>query len=345
LGKAYYIIRDYLLNGAYAYALFGVYAVTISPIVTHFFDYGEKNLFIAIFGFAMLIAEFIALNFKLKMVRLRTEEKRVNYKKVTGIDIIPSVTPLVFLGFFMRLVFQVSIVMVIMNALGYDCDEHKMSPQGVIVILISFLLGMAGSIYIYFKSGFYTDAPQNKKELQEDIKENEDWYKENIEQASSAKYFRNELAADIILQIYALMLFTSFWYYINQYGIRVLQDLVEQNATATFVGWSLFPLLFVTVMVGLMPMRIAYWIEDSLNAFTNKEKFVMWIVFFVVAVYSCSPVFVKFISLFVFHLRNSDSPPEFTKYIVSFSFFLILLLVQLFLVGKIDQRELTDDKN
>jgi hypothetical protein len=346
LGKTYYIIKNYLLNGVYAYALFGVYAVTISPVITHFLDYRETNWFVAVFGFVMLIAEFIALNFKLKMVRIRTEEKRVNYKKETGIDVIPSVTPFVFLGFFMRLVFQVAIAMVIMTALGYDCNEHKMSPQGVIAILTVFLLEMGGAIYIYFNSDFYTDTPQNKKELSEDIKESEDWYKENIERASSVKYFRMEMASDIILQVYALMLFTSFWQYINEYGIRFLQDLIERNATAAYAGWSLFPLLIVTVMVALMPMRIAYWVEDSLNAFTKKERFVMWIVFFIVAVYSCSPVLIKFFSIVFFHFQDSnDSPPGFIKYMVSFSFFLILLLVELFLVEKTAQNKGIDNKN
>ena len=136
----YHIIKNHLLNGVFGYAIFGVYAIAIAPFITQFFDYGEKNIFIGLFGFAMLFAEFFALNFKLKMVRLRSEEKRIAYKKETGIDILPSATPIVFFGLFMRLVFHVAIIMVSMTALGYVATEREMSPEGVIAIMTGFFL-------------------------------------------------------------------------------------------------------------------------------------------------------------------------------------------------------------
>ena len=81
LEQNYETISHYILNGAYAYALYGFYAVTISPLVINVLEKHEPTLFIAILGFVVLIAEFFALNFKLKMVRIRAHEKQRLLKK------------------------------------------------------------------------------------------------------------------------------------------------------------------------------------------------------------------------------------------------------------------------
>lgn len=324
------------MNGVFAYALFGIYALTVAPVVTRFIDFGEKNIFVSIFGFTMLIAEFFALNFKLKMVRLRSEEKRIAYKKETGIDIIPSAGQAVFFGFFMRMVFHVSVIMVCMTALGYECTEEKMSTQGMIVLLIWIFADIGGCLYIYVNSGFYTDPPQNRQDMKDDLKEEDDWDKANLQLASSTSYFRMEIVSDIILQVYALMLFTSFWKYINQTGIEMLHDSLKANESAVEAGFRLFPMLFAMVILGLLPMRIAYWIEDSMEAFTTKEKLGMGITFFIAAVFTCSPAIFKFITLFIlrFPADTWQAPLGYSGYLISIGLFLILLFAQILLFGK-----------
>ena len=324
--ETYVIIRNYLFNGAYAYALFGIYSLIVSPVITRFFDYGEKNIFIAISGFAILIAEFFALNFKLKMVRIRAQEKRIAYKKETGIDIIPSTPPIVFFGFFMRLAFHVVIVMVSMTALGFVCNDKQMSPPGIIALMSVFLLDIGGLIYMYFNNNFFTDPPQTKREFAEELKEEDDWDKINLPLASSVKYFRLELLSDIVLQIYTLMLFTSFWKFINQTGIEMLND---ENSSPLMV----FMMMSITVVVGLMPMRIAYWIEDSMEAFTTKEKIRVIVMFVIVAIFTCSPVIIKYITVFLMHLPYTpwQSHAEQTGFAIANVLFFLLLLIQIFI--------------
>ena len=337
--ETYFIIRNHLLNGVFAYAIFGVFALTISPFITQFFDYGERHYFVGIFGFTMLFAEFFALYFKLKMVRLRSEEKRIVYKRETGKDILPSATPYIYFGFFMRMVFHVAVIMVSMTALGYIADERNMSPQGVIAIMCGFMLDMCGFIYIYFKTDFYTDPPQTRKEFNAEIKEGNDWYNSNKHLLDSKKHFRLELICDLVLQIYALMLFTSFWHYVNQVGIETLSRKLLHNRPALESGMSVVPMLIAVVMLGLMPMRIAYWIEDSMNAITIKEKSGMWLTFFIVAVFSCSPVILKFISMFILRIPETslEETPWYLGHIMSVGLFLILLIIQILLFGKRDK--------
>jgi len=334
--EAFNFIRNYLLNGMHAYALFGIYALTISPFVTRFIDFGQRSTFVAIFGFVMLIAEFFALNFKLKMIKMRSEQKRIAYKKETGKDIIPSVGIGVFFGFCMRLVFHAAIIMVSMTALGYPCTERLMSIQGQIVLVVWIFADILAFGYMFVNTGFYTDTPQNRKELIEDLKEDEDWDKANSKLATDVKYFRREIIADIVLQIYTLMLFTCFWKYINDIGIDMLRDSLKAGENPIEAAFRLFPMLFVMIILGLMPMRIAYWIEDSMEAFSKRDKLGMRIVFVIVAIFSCSPAIIKFISLFI--LRQLDHPDTssggYLGYVLSFVLFMILLIMQILLFGK-----------
>lgn len=338
----YFIIRNYLLNGVFAYAIFGVYALTLAPIITDFFEFGQKNMFIAVFGFIMLFAEFFALNFKLKMVRIRSEEKRILFKKETGKDVVPSTHPIVFFGVFMRIAFHVGIIMVCMTALGYDCSERIMSPQGQIAIMTGILLDIGALIYLYYNSDFYTDPPQNKKTLREEIKECNDWYNANKNLLNSAKHSRMEIICDIILHIYALMLFTSFWKLINETAIGTIHEMILDDRTGFESVVLLFFMLFMVVMIGLMPMRIAYWIEDSMRAYTKKEKMGSWIAFFTVAVFTCSPAIFEFIKIYVIGIRDlSDQPiPYYVGYIMSIILFLILLIIQIILFRNKSREEI-----
>ena len=334
--EKYTIIKYYLLNGAFAYSLFGLYALTVAPFVTQFIDYGKPNMFIGVFGFVMLVLEFFAFYFKLKMVKMRSEQKRIEYKKQTGKDIIPSVSPAVFFALCMRMVFRAGVVMVSMTALGYLTTEEKISTQGQIALIISVIVDIVTLGYIYVNTGIYTDAPQNKRELIEDIGDEEKWDKENEKLATDAKYFNWEIVADVILQIYCVMLFTCFWKYINDTGIGMLYDCLKDNKINSDGAFRAFPMMFAMVMIGLMPMRIAYWIEDSLEAYTAEERRGMWITFGIAAIYTCSPTIVRFIYIFILgHYDLHYQPPlTFTGNIIALISFVIVLLLQIYIYGR-----------
>ena len=220
------------MNGIFAYAIFGIYALTISPIITNFIDFLKPNKFVGILGFVMLFAEFFALNFKLKMIRFRTEEKRIAYRTETGKNILPSSPSSVLYGFFLRLFFHVIIVMVSMTALGFPCDEHQMSFPGEFAILSVIVLDFIGIYFLYTSGDFYTDPYITRKDFREEVKADDDWYAANKTKMTSLKYFRLEIASDIVLQLYALMLFTSVWRRINQLGYDILHDAMRNDVGA-----------------------------------------------------------------------------------------------------------------
>ncbi|MDQ3047540.1 MAG: hypothetical protein M3R27_08345 [Bacteroidota bacterium] len=329
-------IENYLLQGAYSFALFGVYALTISPIIDHFFEFGKPNAFLAIFGFGMLIAEFFALKFKLNIIRVRTQLKRIEYKKQTGIDIIPSITPGVLFGFFARLVFHVGIIMICMTALGYECSERKMSTEGVIAIMTGFILEMAALIYLYMNFDLYTDPPLTKKALREELKEDDEWNAVNLEKELAAYSYKKELAATIVLQVFSCMLFTSFWHFINKRGMEILGEFYNLEVGAFWSLVMLFPVMVSTIVIGLMPMQISHWIENSLQAFSHQAKRKGWIIFITVGIFVCAPTIIKYFELYVFRTgdRSLNFLPEYMQYLLTLILFIVILVIEIRMLEK-----------
>ena len=324
-------MREYFLNGASSYALFALYALTISPLVTSLIEFHETTAAVGVFGFAMLIAEFFALKYKLKMIRVRTNLKRIAYKKETGIDILPTITPAVFFGFFLRLVFHVGIVMVSMESFGYPCNEKYMSPQGVIVLMTVLLLEIGGVVYLYFYSDFYTDYTENKKVIREEIAEEEEWIAKHAPSAFTESAYRKELIADFVLQIFSCMIFTSFWSYLNQRGINSLIYLHQDHFSAFGAFLAVFLMMIITVSLLLRPMQIAYWIEDSLQAFTVKDKRKGWLIFATVGIFVCSPSLIKWFNLFIIGSGDTSSKafPDYVGYLISFFVFVFLMFIEI----------------
>jgi hypothetical protein len=113
-----------------------------------------------------------------------------------------------------------------------------------------------------------------------------------------------------------------------------VKDIHEIN---TGTGIAIILLLFVTVMLGLIPIRIAYWVEDSMTSFSRKERRIMWTIFSIAAIYTCSPFLAEYIAIIGFNAQP-NSVPQYIQYLVAASFFLVLLLLQLFWIQKNDRK-------
>ena len=297
--NSFFAIRKFVLNGIYSSALFSLYALTLSPFISDYFNFGGKDLFISVLGFSIFIGEFFAFKYKLKVIEIGVEEKRIAWKKHTGNDIIPNVGYFVWFAFFIRLCFRMAIVMVSMTALGFECSEKKMSTPGLIVLLTSFFLDICGTGYLYFNSTLFSDSPVGSRGLKEERLEQEEWNRKNFPGKNTSEYHRKDLISDIVLVIYGFIVYTSFWQFINQQGTSLLYESLKNNESAMEAAIRLFSMLFCMIIVGLMPARLAYWIEDSTSTFAKREKIMMYLTFCLAAILTCLPSIIDFIELFI----------------------------------------------
>lgn len=298
MNKLLLFIREYLFNGLNGFLLFGLYVTFVSPILAGFIAFEEKNNFIAFFGFFMLMVEPFALMEKIKNARIRSALKQQAFRKRTGKDILPRTGRLVLGGFFVRLVLRLSAVEVCITALGLHFNGPKTDPMAIVILISALFIDICSLGYIYMKTDFFRDQAFSKRQLSSQIKAFRKWNEINVADYHSASSYWKEVASDLVLQIYAVMLFTALIDFTNSYGLKnVLNDVASGNPPESS-ALSLLPLFFFLFLFGLMPIRIAYWIEDSLLAFTLREKVGLWFTFLVVFLFCFVPGIVQYQLIF-----------------------------------------------
>ena len=149
-------------------------------------------------------------------------------------------------------------------------------------------------------STLFSDPPLTKDEYKERIKEDEEWDKENLPLEHTKDFSRKELLSDIILQIYIVLVYTVFWSFVNNIGINMLYSSLEEKFTAYQAGIQVFNMMLFMTMLGILPIRIVYWIEYSLVSITKTDKKIMWSMFAIAVFFTCLPTIITFFKLFLF---------------------------------------------
>lgn len=334
----YSFVKRFLLNGFYAYALFGFYSVTISPFITKFISFGTPDTIVGVFGFLILIAELPAIYFKLKMVRIRKEQRKLAYKNETGESLIPRTAIIIFFGVFMRIALRVVVIMVSSTALGYVSTERLMSPAGLIILIAGIFIDICWLGYIYMTTGFYQYDAYTRDEWIKIKQETKAWNEKYLPLAATPEYYWKELISDFVLQIFGLMVFTAYWTYINSLGMEMINHSYYNGASAFNAAVDVFSMQFFVTAICLMPMRIAYWLEDSIMAVSKKEKYIMWLLYLLVMIYTCIPTILKFLAVYIFKTDNALNFK--TTTIMNFTFSLILMFIVLIIQVVVFRKEI-----
>jgi hypothetical protein len=283
----------------YNYLLFGIYSMSISPLIARYVKFNEKSYFVAISGILIYVAEHFAFKYKLKMIRLRSESKRQDSEIHTGKYLpVPHINPFLWFAVGMRMVFRMGILMLSLFAFGDNFQTWI--EKGIIgflflgIVTIEILL----LAHIYSANVLLQDYPVGLREEKEEKTEDEQWRKENLKKEESISDYRKEMLTDIVLQIYSFMLFTAIWEYINDFGIEMIHKFSKANETAGEAGISLCIMLGAMLGIGLLPIRLAYWIEDSVEAISKKEKWKIVGSFVIATVLTISPSIKEFVQVY-----------------------------------------------
>ena len=240
-------------------------------------------------------------------------------------DTIPRPGKFIIFGLFLRVGLKLAAMMVCLSALGFSLEKIETPVQWIMMGWL--FLEVSGLIYIYLNSNIYRDEVDTRDELIQDEKENEEWYKAHAPKASLPAYYLKEMLADLILQVYSVMIFTALWFYINRSGIEMIRECLKRDDSAIAAAFYVFPFLVLVSMLCIIPIRVAYWIEDSMMAYTRKEHIGMKVIFFFVAMFTCAPTIIKF---FIEYYNHSSFLIGFfnSGY---FNFYLTLLLLVMIL--------------
>ncbi|MEP7264101.1 MAG: hypothetical protein ABI772_06380 [Bacteroidota bacterium] len=310
------VFRFYLLNSIYAYAWFALYSITVAPNIIESLEFGEKNYLVGIIGLLILPAEYFALKFKLWIIRVRAEKSLIELEKENSEVLIINPSYALIYGLFVRIILRISVLFFSLIAIGQDSMVTGM------LIIVMFFADMIGLMYIYITSNIFQDqVPEHKIPIA--VAERQEWRDNNIPGSDSLRNFIYEILADIALNVYAYVVFTLVWYYINWRAIDSLKHFIAEKSGAFETGYKIAFMLTFMVLVLLIPIRVAYWIEDSMNATTRKHKYAFSIMVILSGIYACMPTLVIYCSHF-FCISNSTS--EFLKS-RNFNWLLAVILV------------------
>jgi hypothetical protein len=151
-------------------------------------------------------------------------------------------------------------------------------------------------VIVYAKTNIFEERPNVKYSRTNPLIEHHEWRIKNIPGYHSLRSFWTEVGADLVLQVYAIMLFTAFIDYSNWF----LVDRIQEMGSGRYplpppeAMFSLLPMYFLLFLLFLMPIRIGYWIEDSLLAFNRKEITGTWISFVVVLLFCFIPITIQY---------------------------------------------------
>lgn len=282
-------IRTNLFNGLNGFMIFGLYGLFISPALSDTIEFEQKNLFVAYFGFFMLLIEPIALFIKLKNARIRSALKRKAFKKRTGINHVPITSKVMLFGFFARIILRTVAVGICTNALGIHDIGTQAHPLAVAILLGFIFLDICFMGLIYMKSDFFQEYAHTSKGKFIDEKAYKAWNEKHIPGYHTVKSYWFEVISDMVLQVYAVMLITAFIDYTNAYGLEEMRKKVLVGIAPWDAASDMLMLFFFLLVGAIMPIRIAYWIEDSLTAFTKKERTGQLLLFAVVTIFLFVP--------------------------------------------------------
>lgn len=282
------------------FSLYGVYAITLAPKIVSLLKFGEKNIWVGIMGITIYILEIFAYKFKLHVIRFDSERKRAELSKYFDTPLrIPKAGIVIWFGVFLKSSFRVGLVIISLLSFGISFGHgHEMSGLGLTFLLISFLLEAFLFFYYYFYSPFFIPYPLSKKEIVIQINESNKWLEAASHKYNSVKYFRLEFLSDIVLNLFAFMLYTAWWDYINDYGIKVIEASGVNFVSASATASKLCPMLIAESLVAIMPLRIAYWIKGMAISYSSNEKWKLGLSFLFAVLMTLSPIITRFIDIY-----------------------------------------------
>lgn len=326
------VLRSHLLHGANSYLLFALYSLILAPIINEYLTFHEVSIPVAMGGFVILILEFVAIAFKLRMIHIRAELRKAEYLKEFNTPLVLTLPKVIYWGFFMRITLRLLIITTTMEALGFSCySEYGQAADFTCVIaMLSVVFFDISSLgYLYVRSGvFDLHGSVSESESEDDMTLRLVGARSQSEY-SRGEFYWKELVSDLVLQVYSLMVFTVLWRYINEMGLQSVKDSLAMHLTTLEALKYIFSTPVVLLLMGLMTVRIGYWIEDALHSTLWIEKAEVLLLYVISAAFILSPTITEYVSQFVLNTGSQLSFVQstwFSTYLFGIYFLVICLL-------------------
>lgn len=276
------------------------YALLLAPLVAGWLKLGETNVIVGILGLGMYVGEYVAFRTKLRMIRIRTELRRRALIKETGGNVAkPAVGGMVLYGVVMRMCFRIAIIVFSFMAFGLSTDGKKDLPVPMMILMLVVVLFEALSLaFVVADSGLFGVTARSERQAERDQRAYDSWMAKQLPLANSEIYYRQELLADLLLQLYTFVAYTAIWDSLNKEGVLFVMDAGKSHEPAGTVALVLLFMFTVMTLFFLVPIRLTYWLEQFAGAYTKKQRWLVRGSFVLAAIAGCVPVIAAYVRAF-----------------------------------------------
>jgi hypothetical protein len=286
------VIKGYHLNLMLAIYFFFFAAFLKDSIIS-----GEINYYFGTLGFLIYFLEVKFIKIKTLFVLKRAEKYYLTVIKKHNPDAKQKrIGGFLWYMNFVRFLFRIGIIVISGHLFGLDeyGKDNGMGWIGGLVLgvfiiyeLITLMIFMDLSGAMIIKE---EDAIKNKKKV------NDKWNKMH---QNKFWLLRSEGVSDFVLFIYSGMLFTAFWDIMSTEMISEVEGFYSNGHSIYFALAAVISLYSLLCFLAVVPIRLAYWIEESLMAYSTKQKLALYASFFLVCLSLCYPPLFRIVELYI----------------------------------------------
>lgn len=219
-------------------------------------------------GLALYIAECWAFLYKLTIVRAEylyglsggNADKRVGKTVNQGC--------MLFYAFLMRFVFRIILAMSCFFAFDGSLEEDP-STWMIIAMIVIVLFEVFVMLFSMYETHIFRDEEEEENEnyWEGELKWRKKVFPKLMDEKKNLKLF----FANSVLYLTAGIFTLFFWNNSNAEFVTFIQVSAKQNESVFFVLFSILLANIVLCLILLMPVRLAFWIEDKMNAENNGK--------------------------------------------------------------------------
>jgi len=265
-------IYNWFINTVRFYTVLALYGLTLLPLVKETLNLESQNLLVAFSGILVLSLELPAVFFKLIRIRARDELARRNQIEMGKEDVIVNPPKLMLFALFMHSACRLLVFMVVLNAFGLNYLGKESDPVALILLLSFFAFEMLAFIFMYVKTRVFIEPGIDTITIKEDEADAEKFNSIYLPLIQEPSQIRKEKYADIVLLIFGVMAYAPLWYVLNQSAIQVIDEM-KLNKSDVFTSlFSVTIMIFLLSILAFIPLRVTFWIEESMVAKRNQIK-------------------------------------------------------------------------
>lgn len=249
----------------------------------------------------LYFSEFWAFLFKLKFARVKYLYELSGGIATKKVGETSDPGCMMFYAFLMRMIFRIVLGMVVIMGLRGTLEKDMNGVQiGFMIAIVMFEL--FNMLYSMYDSHIFSSSTDDEREEEKEaywVKEIE-WRKKMFPKVNKTKENNKELLANLILILMAIAVTKLFWDGINSGFVDFIIRTEKFNESVSFAVIFVLISCFVLCLFFLMPVRLAFWIEEKINANSPKEKLNYKLSLLFAGVAICSPTIFQMIRTFLF---------------------------------------------